>query len=480
MDSLLERVDAFIRRHALLDSGEPVVVGISGGADSIVLAAMLLDLGHPLLAVHVNFGLRGAASAADEAFVRQWCRERNIDLVVRSVDTLEEADASGASVQEAARHLRYAAFRAVALDGGVRKVAVGHHRDDQAETVLLHLFRGTGPEGLAGMPVRRPIHSSGECEVVVVRPMLCLRRAEIESYAQGKGFAWRDDETNTQPKYRRGALRGEILPLLEKHFGASVVENVARSGDLVRDYLEASLKADLEAAFGSALRSDEEGGGSADLAAIRNLPDVLRHRVFIEALRRWLPGVEANARAAQEIDELVDAQPGGRVEYGMGVVWRERDRLYFSPAGKEIRLAAESLDAGASVRLPHGILRAQRLPHPPEVPAEGAPLDVYLDARSIRFPLTVRPWTTGDRFVPLGMRGTKKVSDFLTDERVRPHRKAGVHVVESDGRIVWVVALRIAHGVRLLPDSSETVQLSYDPDAGAGHAVSSRKGARED
>lgn len=465
MDPLLQRVDAFIRRHDLLRQGEEVVVGMSGGADSIALGAMLLRLDYPLTVVHVNFKLRGDAADGDEAFVRAWCRQREVDLVVRSFDTEALAGERDQSLQQAARALRYDAFADVAAQTGSRKVALGHHRDDQAETLLLNLLRGTGPEGLAGMPVRRTIHPDSDIEVV--RPLLAARRHEIEDYARANHLDWREDATNTDPKYRRGALRGEILPQLEAHFGEAIVENIARSADLMRDYLEHSLDDDLQAAFAAAL-STVDDKGAVSLEAVRHLPSVFRRRVFIEALRRWLPDVEVDAQTASEIDELTGSQPGRRLDYGAGSVWRERGRLLFAPTSDAEQTAAQLRTSGDLVPLPRGLLSVDVLPRRPRDPSIGAPNDVYLDARAVRFPLTVRSWRPGDRFVPLGMNGSKKLSDFLTDEHVPPHRKEDVVVVESEGRIVWVVPLRIAEGARLRDDSAETVHLRFVPRLNTG------------
>jgi tRNA(Ile)-lysidine synthase len=467
MDPLLERIEDYIRRHDLLVDGEKVVVGISGGVDSIVVAAMLLELRYPLSAVHVNHQLRGGESDGDEAFVRRWCGARGIQLHVRSIDVRALARVCSQSVQQAARAVRYEMLEDVADEIGSRKVAVGHHRDDQAETVLLNLFRGTGPEGLAGMPARRKIRPDSRVEVV--RPLLAARRHEVEVYALALGEAWREDASNANPKYRRGALRGEIVPLLERHFGEAVIENIVRSSELVRAYREGSLDSLLQAAFSAALY--EIGGrGVVELDVLKELAPVLRRRVYLEALRRWLPGVVADARAATELDELAGSQVGRRLEYGVGSVWRERGRLLFV-SGSEAepgRRGGQLRGAGDVVPLPGGSLAAEVLPAPPRDPSLGAPNVAYLDARAVRFPLVVRTWRPGDRFVPLGMDGSKKLSDFLTDERVSSHRKQDVAVVESQGRIVWVVALRVAHGARLQEDSMETVRLRFLPDSGPG------------
>ncbi len=457
MDSFERRIDTFLRRHALLEAGEPALVGLSGGMDSIVLASVLIALGTPVRAVHVNYRLRGEASDADEAFARAWCAERDIDLLVH---VFEGAWPSEASVQQAARDIRYAVFEEAARAMSCNKVAVGHHRDDQAETVLLNLFRGSGLEGLAGMPARRKISPGSSVEVV--RPLLAERRRDIAAYARVRGLAWREDASNTLSRYRRGALRERIMPLVEQHFGDAVAENIARSGTLVRDYVDEVLRDAFEAAFETALTGD----CAVDEAAARALPPVLRRRVFIEALHRWAPGFEADARAADRLEGLMAMQPGKRLVFGDTVAWRERGRVVFAPAesgsGEAGASAASRCLAGEGIlEISGGYLHAERLEAPPDDLSAGAPDEAYLDARAARFPLRVRPWVAGDRFAPLGMSQGKKVSDFLTDERVPPHRKRGIQVVESGGRIVWVLPLRISEQARVREDSSEVVRLRF-------------------
>ncbi|MEX1054886.1 MAG: tRNA lysidine(34) synthetase TilS, partial [Rhodothermales bacterium] len=255
MSALVEKVRSFAEAQDLLDEHR-MLVGISGGADSLSLADILLRLGHSVSAMHINFRLRGEASDADEEFVRLWCGSRGIPLVVRSFDTAIVAEERRLSIQEAARDLRYEAFAAEAEAAGVRTVAVGHHRDDQVETVLLNLFRGAGPEGLAGMPVQRMLTES----VRVIRPLLCLTRTEVEAYAGERGLEWREDASNLKSVYRRGALRAEIIPLIEKHFGTGVRENIARSADLMREYVDRSLAPDIATAIEEAATAEGMGG----------------------------------------------------------------------------------------------------------------------------------------------------------------------------------------------------------------------------
>lgn len=480
MSGLVERVEAFLHENQLLESGQLVVVGLSGGVDSIVLTSVLDRLRFPLVAVHVNYGLRSDA-ADDEAFVRSWCDRHGIPLRCFEFETVSIADHRGDSVQQVARDLRYDAFLQVAHENDASAVAVGHHREDQAETVLLHLFRGTGIEGLAGMAPRRrlaasevtserkagsrpSVPSSGAAsEVALIRPLLDVSRRDIESYARTNGLSWREDPTNVKSAYRRSAIRAEIMPTIERHFGDSVSDRIARTAHLVRAYLKTSLHPALDNAFGAVAETFDDKG-SLRLDALQVLPPVMQRRVIIEALRRWLPEIEPTSTQAEEIESLQDAQVGKRLRYGNGEVWRERKRLVFvADRRSERRGRGQELQLGARVDLDGGWIQAEQLAEAPADVSSTLSDEAFIDARYIRFPLTVRPWQAGDRFSPLGMSRTKKLSDFLTDEHVAAHRKTHVFVVLSGDEIVWVVRHRIAHHVRLRPDTTTTVHLTFHP-----------------
>ena len=453
---LTDDVARFIADHRLMPPGARVLVGLSGGVDSVVLLDVLLRLGYAVRAAHVNFALRGEASDGDEAFVRSWCAGRGVPLAVARFDTRAEAAARGLSVQETARVLRYDWFAERAAADGCPFVAVAHHLDDQAETVLLQLFRGSGPEGLAGMPVARSLGGA-----TLVRPLLVARRAAIEAYARAAALPWRDDASNLSPRYRRTAVREHILPLAEAHFGAGVYANVARAAALMRDYVAASLHPALAEAFAGA-GVEEEQGGSLVLERMRAAEPVWQRRLILEALRRWLPGAPGSFTAAETVAALIDAQPGRRVAFAQGTVWRERGRLRFVPAAA---LAAPVLPAvlepGVPVRVPGGTLLLTPLEALPGGLNPGTPDVAFVDAGRLAQPLTVRPWRDGDRFRPLGMQGTKKVSDYLTDARVPPHRRRDVCVVCSGEEIVWLAGCRIDHRYRIREETQAFAKISF-------------------
>ena len=455
---LRRRVRHYIEQHQLIVPRARVLVGVSGGVDSVVLMEVLKHLGYACEVAHVNYQLRGDASDGDEAFVRARCQQRGVPFHGETVDAAAYAEAQGLSMQEAARDLRYAFFARIAERVGLRYVALAHHIDDQAETVLLNLLRGTGPEGLAGMPVQRPLAPGSNA--MLVRPLLGLRRAEIEAFARQEGLAWREDESNLSPRYQRNALRNAVLPLLEKHFGDAAPANIARSAGLVREYVDDTFHQALATYFEQAARPDAQ---QLNLDTLDTLAPVWRRRLILEACHRWLPAVQRHAALAEEVEALLEAQPGRRVVLKGGTVWRERDALVFMPP-PEINAADNSpipIHPGITVDLKPGSLRIEVSDERPARLDTDAPMTVFADADRLSFPLLARRWQPGDRFRPLGMAGTKKISDFLTDARVPPHRRAGTWVLVSGTEIVWVVGLRLAEDVRVEPGTTRFAKFTF-------------------
>lgn len=462
--SLLDQVDRFIRENDLLAPGELVLVGLSGGVDSIVLAHVLHRLGFEVHAAHVNYGLRGEASDDDEAFVRTWCREQTPPLPIDVVhlDAKARAEAEDQSLQEAARDLRYRYFAERAQECSLTRVAVGHHRDDQAETLLLNLVRGSGLGGLAGMAPTRPMRFDANC--MLIRPLLPIGREAIEAYAREQDLAWRTDASNRSRAYRRNVIRHEVLPLIEEHFEGAT-ENIAQAADRVRSYLENTVQVALQKRF-NRVSSECEAGGQLDIERLCKEPPVWRQRLILEALARWLPEAPRRASVAESVEALLDAQVGRRVELPGGVVWRERDALRIVPTSAHPeRVAPRTVPWNTPVDVPGGTVQIERLPDVPEALDSGSPHVAVADADRLDMPLAVRSWQPGDRIRPLGMSGTKTVSDLLTDEQVPPHERPGVLVLCAGERIVWVVGHRLAHDVRIRPETTRAARLAYQPDA---------------
>jgi tRNA(Ile)-lysidine synthase len=419
-------------------------------------------LGYAVEVAHVNYQLRGAASDADEVLVRAACEANAVPFHLLRADTKAHAAAHQQSLQAAARAIRYAYFLRLAEAEAISHVAVAHHLDDQVETVLLQLVRGAGPEGLAGMPVARRLDP--QSEVLLVRPLLGTWREDIEAYAKAQGVPWREDASNTDPSYRRNVMRSDIIPLLEKHFGASVTKNIARSAHLLRGYVEDAFQQEQAQHFEQAAQA-KPGGGQLELAYLQALPEVWRGRMILEACKRWLPTTPRTKAFVDEVDALLEAQVGRHIVLDGGRIWREREQLRW--ARDEVRQpdpeGGYRLEPGHPLALPDGTLRLDELKErPPSFKREATCTEV-MDAEALTLPLRVRRWQPGDRMQPLGMAGTKKVSDVLTDAKVPSHRRDDVWVVLSGDVIVWVVGVRMAASVRVRPETRRFVKITYKP-----------------
>jgi tRNA(Ile)-lysidine synthase len=419
---------------------------------------MLVSSGYDVHGVHVNYSLRSEESDADEAFVRALCRELTVDLDVEHVP-IGDDERRGESLQEVARKIRYRVLgrRATSVNSGI--VAVGHNRDDQAETVLINLFRGSGPDGLSGMRLRRPLDYGNS--VQLVRPLLRTSRAEILEYAAACGIQWREDGSNRSASYRRNAIRHDVLPVAERHFGRGVSGTVARTADLVREYLESEAPATLVPAdpmvTDLALRLD----------AVSDVDRVWARRLFKEILERVAPEAPRRAEMLRQLQDLVSRQVGSFVDVGPVRVWRERTLLRFTrrPSDDRADPWTMGITPGTSHRIPGGVLRVDVLQSVPSERQTGSEYSVVADARVLDRALTAGCWQKGDRFCPLGMEGRgKKVSDYLTDRKVAASRRHQIPALRSGPDIVWLPGVGLAHAARLRDDTQSAILMLFLPD----------------
>ncbi|HIG75010.1 MAG TPA: tRNA lysidine(34) synthetase TilS [Bacteroidetes bacterium] len=439
------RPDAF---SAALDSlgliSEPgVVVGVSGGVDSTVLLHLLHGAGVPVVAVHVDYGLR-PESGADAAFVAALAAELGVPSVVRRVALPAEGNR-----QQAAREARYAVFREVAVSRGWTTVAVGHTATDQAETVLMHWIRGAGAAGLGGMREARPVGEG----VRLVRPLLGMSREAVEAVANAQGWTWRDDASNATDAYRRNRVRHHVLPLLQAEGGAGTVERIAAAARRLRTNTD-DLGARVER-----VAERRPGGVALPLAALAVLPERDALAALAWALGRWRPSLARTEPVLRQILSLLDSQPGSTVPLGGTTVWRDRQHLVLGPTPE--RWEGTAVRLGETTGTPFGTLYA--------APVTGAPVLVssrwreVAAAGALAEPLELRPWREGDRLRPLGLRGEVLVSDLLTNRRVPPSERHRQLVLTSRGEIVWVVGHRLAEAARVREDTAQTVALRWVP-----------------
>lgn len=396
-----DTVERYIRLHALLEKDAPVAVALSGGADSVALALVLRELGYSVVALHCNFHLRGEESCRDEAFVRGFCEERDVELKVKHFSTREYAAEHGLGVEMAARELRYRWFEEERSALSAQAIAVAHHRDDQAETLLLNIVRGTGLRGLAAM---RPKRDN------VVRPLLCVSKDDILRYLEQKGQSFVTDSTNLERETFRNVLRLDIIPLLEKA-NPRTVDNMADTCRIVQDSIQVYRKG-IEILFAE----NGVSGSRFPLATLHN------HQLARTLLYEWL---YAKGFSEAQLGEM--ATPStvcGKVwQSATHRVLRDRDALLLEG------LHAKDDDVSVTVETVDAI-------------GDKAPHIAYFDAELITRPLVIRTVKQGDWFVPFGMKGRKLISDFLTNQKVSVFDKERQKVMTCGDDIVWVLGRR--------------------------------------
>lgn len=416
-----EKVKNCIARHELLGREHPVLVALSGGADSVALACVLQDLGYKIEAAHCNFCLRGAESDRDEAFVTDFCQRRKIVLHRRCFSTHAYAHEHHVSIEMAARTLRYDFFEQLLQERELDSVAVAHHREDNTETVLLNLLRGTGIRGLRGIQYR-----NGK----VVRPLLDVSRQEIEDYLAECHQDYVTDSTNLQDEVQRNKIRLNVMPRMREIYpnaDESIHQGARRLSDAFRIYEYGMDLLMQQVVHGNRILLEELNRTSA--------PET----VLYEILNR----MDFNPAQVAAIYEQQGGESGKVYESATHRLLRDREALVFEKkAVRPVRLE-KVLPLEGIMRVTDDVtFLISRSSY-----SSGGPLPreknvICMDLDKVEFPLVVRMPQTGDRFMPFGMKGMKLVSDFLTDLKKNVFEKERQLLVCSGDKIAWVVGER--------------------------------------
>ena len=403
-----------------------VLVALSGGADSMCLLTALLRLGYKAEAAHCNFHLRGTHSDNDALFVQRHCQQQNVPLHLTDFDTKYEAELHGESIEMAARRLRYAWFEEVIQTTGIQILCVAHHLNDNVETTLLNLTRGTGIRGLTGM---------AQHHKHIVRPMLTLTRQEIEDFLEEESIDFVTDHTNTDTRFRRNKIRHDVLPLL-RSINPSVDQAIA---DTMQHLSGTACLAEYAVNhLRNILCKDVDKGIDIDKTTLLSLPFPTEGR---QALLHELLAPYQFSPVLSDIFAGFSKEPGS--------IFESRDYIATHTAkGLSIRMKPKhcpplALPFNDTVLLPNGtLLQTQCLARTelPEIPRSAD--TACLDADKVKETLHCRSIQEGDRFRPFGMRGTKLVSDYLTDRKRSRIEKMATCVVCDGSQIVWLIGER--------------------------------------
>ena len=434
---LAERLLKAIRKQELIKAGDRVGVAVSGGADSVALLLLLVELraelGIVLSVVHVNHKLRGQESDEDERFVAAVAQQHGLELLTHTAP-LAQTDSG---IEAAARKLRYDIFRQLAREGRIAKIATAHTLDDQAETVLMRMLRGAGIRGLAGIHPRIVFEDKrGE----VVRPLLGFRRADIEAFLREREQPWREDSSNLDLTFLRNRVRQRLLPLLKEDFGAVAVQNLADLAEIARAEEEHWESGHPEIrAFGHAHGSDEDR--SLALSSLAMLPIAAQRRM----IRGWLEANAADAsvsfRLIEEVRDLASGPAGKKLELSGGHVVRrtQRDLCLERASDQEESSDYEyRLPVPGQVDVPELGVRLEAA----VVERESVPKDEragVLDPARLPKELVVRNWRPGDRFWPAHTKDAKKVKELLNDRHIAGAAQGSWPVALAEGcGLVWM------------------------------------------
>ncbi|MEI6891417.1 MAG: tRNA lysidine(34) synthetase TilS [Pontiella sp.] len=421
--NLVESIRETIRRHHLIPEGKRVVVGVSGGADSMALLHLFQTLEIPVTVAHLNHQLRGAESEADEAFVRAL----GFPTVVKSVDVKERAKTSGQSIEMAARQARHEFFATF----GPCVIALAHHADDQAETFILKLARGAGTEGLCGMPFFQRLNN-----LHLIRPLLEVPRTDLLQWLEENGLKWREDSSNSDEQFLRNKVRHTLLPLLASELNPNLRNTILRTMDILRaenEWLEESM--------------------AEDHRPMVELPLAAQRR----KLRKWLFDHEVEEVRFETVEQILKLIKSGQGSTRFELNSRQRVIVeYGTPRFEKMDAQPAKGSWTLSTEAGRGWIKDES--QIGEYPAKAS-----VNAKKVGdAPISVRTWQPGDRMAPLGMQGTRKIQDILTDLKVPRAQRDHIPVVVCRAEIIWVPGYRIARGWALKNSTDNAIHFKLE------------------
>ncbi len=426
--------------------GKKLLVAVSGGIDSIVLTHLLYNLQFHISLAHCNFRLRGKDSDMDEVFVKTEASKMNIPCFVTRFNTKHYATSKGISIQMAARELRYNWFDEIVQKNNIDYILTAHHADDDLETFLINLTRGTGLDGLTGIPA---INKN------IIRPLLPFTRKEIESFAKSNTLSWREDKSNIETKYLRNKIRHDIIPVLKSlnpNFMESfskTLENLQGSKQLVEERID-EIQSHLIHKSNSFLKLNIQ-----KLKSLNNPKASLFELLNSYGFTEW-----------DDVLSLLKAQPGKQVFSKTHRLLKDREFLLLTELHptynnkKEYKIS----DKDQSIKLVDLKLKFthQKTKNLTQQQADSQSTNnnlIYLDKDKLIFPLTVRKWKNGDYFYPIGMQGKKKLSKYFKDEKFSLLDKEKIWLLCSNNNIVWVIGKRLDNRFKINKNTTEILKI---------------------
>lgn len=439
----------YINEQKLFQPTDKILLTVSGGKDSVAMFDLFCGAKLYFAVAHCNFQLRGKDSDEDAIFVENLCKNAGIEFFSKAFDTKTFAKENNISIEMAARELRYAWFESLRSEHNFAYIATAHHLNDSIETVLLNLTKGTGISGLKGILPKKGF---------IIRPLLFASRQEIEAYIAQKKLLWREDISNASNEYQRNLIRNEVVPLLKKinpNFDETFARNLERFQLLEQDFRKNLGN------FKTTIMREENG---VFFLKIANIKYWQAADYYLEEL---LKEFSFNYFQSKEIFQSMDGLSGKKFHSSTHTLIKDREELILISTENQdtkseiISITDEEINHKI-VSFEGGILRFSLF--------ENAQIQtkffrdnsvLYLDYGKIIFPLTLRKWQEGDWFIPLGMKGKKKISDFLIDKKIPLHLKKVIFLLSSDDKIVWVVNHRADDRFKITETTKQILKVEY-------------------
>ncbi|TZE81585.1 tRNA lysidine(34) synthetase TilS [Calorimonas adulescens] len=460
-----DKVIATIKKYNMLEKGDGVVVGVSGGPDSLCLLYILYSLKETfdlnLYVAHVNHGIRGTEADEDAIFVEKIAGTLGLPFFVRRVNVPEIVKKTGLSSELVGRNVRYEFFNEIALKKQANRIAVAHNKNDLAETFLLHLIRGSGTTGLVGI---RPVNGK------IIRPLIEVSRSEIEEYLSLQGIEPRIDATNYEAVYDRNRVRLRILPAMEE-INPDVVDSIARTATLLRE--DEEFFEDIVLKFLNDFVNYEDGRVTVEIQNLLRLPISIRNRVIRYAvklvkgnyLNLGLKNVEDVVKLALKCQtgSSVDLPDGLVVEVSYGKI------IFRNSSTEKVGMFYYEIEPGREVFIPEiGTVLKTELLVRDEVEFEHNRLTAYIDFDKVKNGLAVRNRRPGDRIAPLGMTGTKKLKELFIDNKIPKEKRDHIPLIVDGDEVVWAAGVRLSERYKVDRETKNVLRIVFSNDIRAG------------
>jgi tRNA(Ile)-lysidine synthase len=442
--NLLHQFNQYIQQHCLFQKNDRLLIAVSGGVDSIVLCELCHLSGFDFEIAHCNFQLRGEDSEADELLVNDKAKKYKVKLHSTKFDALKYASENKTNIQIAARQLRYEWFNTIAVENNISHILTAHHANDNAETIAMNFFKGTGINGLTGMQIK-----SGGIGGKITRPLLFATKQNIKDFAIVKNLTWREDVSNTSDKYTRNYFRNELLPSIEKvipHVEENLIQNIERFSDAAILYNVALDKLKSGLLF--------KKGNEIHIPVLKLMKTPAYKTVFYEILKPY--GFVSSQM--KDAIQLLSSESGKYITSATHRLIRNRNWLIVCPVVNENNSVFVIDNPDSEIEIGHQKLKIESIKAPINIEANSS--IGYADADKIKFPLICRKWKQGDYFYPLGMTKKKKLSRFFVDQKLSISDKEKIWVIESDKKIIWIAGMRIDDRIKITHSTKSAIRFT--------------------